>query len=234
MNPNKKAARITGTLFLVAFAGVVTVALTKPLLEDPGYLTRISAHEGRFLLGALFQFIMSAACAGIAIALYPVLKNHSEPLALGAVGFRIIEGVFGIVGMVLLLVLLSLSRESIQAGAPEAPYFATLGRMLLAGRDWSQIAMLLAWNLAAIMYYVVFFRTELVPLWLSVWGLVGIFSSMAGSLLFLFHVIPNPLSSLGVVLSLPIALQELVLAAWLIVKGFDPSRTVSGSPQGTP
>ncbi len=78
-------------------------------------------------MGALFQLIMAFACAGIAIWLYPILKKHNEVLALGAVGFRIIENVFQIVGTLGLLSLLTLSQESVKADAPAASTFQTAG-----------------------------------------------------------------------------------------------------------
>ena len=44
------------------------------------------------------KFIMGIACAGIGLALYPILKEYNEGLAIGAAGFRIIEGVIDVVG----------------------------------------------------------------------------------------------------------------------------------------
>ncbi len=91
MNTNRMTATIVGVLFLLGFAGVLTAVLTKPILGTPDYLTKISANADPIILGAFFQFIMAAACAGIGIALYPVLRRYNEGLALGAAGFRIIE-----------------------------------------------------------------------------------------------------------------------------------------------
>ncbi len=93
----KKTARIAGILFLLGFAGLVTAALTAPILNGPDYLVKISANENKVIMGAFFQFIMAAACAGIGISLFPVLRKYNEGLALGAAGFRIIEAVFHIV-----------------------------------------------------------------------------------------------------------------------------------------
>jgi hypothetical protein len=72
------------------------------------------------------------------------------------------------------------------------------------------------------MYYVVFYQFRLIPRWLTVWGLVGIILTIISALLVMFHLLP-PFGTIQVILNLPILPQELVLAFWLIAKGFNPS-----------
>lgn len=78
------------------------------------------------------------------------------------------------------------------------------------------------------LYYTVFYQTRLVPRWLSGWGLLGAALAIAAGGLVLFGVI-GYLSNVQVVMSLPIAVQEMVLALWLIVRGFTPSARNGGS-----
>ncbi len=231
MNTDRKTAIISGVLFIVGFAGVLTVALTKPILDDPAYLIDVSANANQIILGAFFQFIMAAACAGVGISLYPVLKRYHEDLALGAVSFRIIEAVFQIVGAIMLLLLVTLSREFVEAGAPDLSYFQTAGTLLREGSALvNHVAVILAWCMGALIYYSIFYQTRLIPRWLSGWGLFGITLTIAASLLFMFRLI-SPFSKIQVILNLPIALQELVTAVWLIVKGFNPS-VIAPGPAG--
>lgn len=85
-----------------------------------------------------------------------------------------IAGGFIILNVVFLLLILALSQEFVEAGAPEAAYFQTLGVPLQAGRDLvNHIAMILAVSLSGLMYYAMLYQTRLVPRWLSGWGLVG-------------------------------------------------------------
>ena len=58
------------------------------------------------------------------------------------------------------------------------------------------------------------YESRLVPKWLSVWGVIGAFLVMLYGLMSLFGTDPG-------ILAAPIAVQEMVFAVWLIVKGFN-------------
>lgn len=228
MNANRKTATIVGVLFIIGtVVPIIGLSLASPIVNSPDYLAGMFANETQVLVGAFTEFIMAVACAGIGIALYPVLRRSNEGLALGAAGFRIMEGMFGIVGAIGLILLLALSREFVQAGAPNSSYFQTLGVLIIAGRDWvSNVAMLLTWCIGALMYYYVFYQTKLIPRWLAGWGLIGCTLTIIASLFIMFRVI-HSFDTIQVVMNLPIAVQEMVMAVWLIVKGFNPSAVAS-------
>jgi hypothetical protein len=59
-------------------------------------------------------------------------------------------------------------------------------------------------------------RTRLVPRWLAVWGVVGYAIFLAGAIAELLGI------PIGIALSIPGGLFELVLGIWLLVKGFEP------------
>lgn len=151
--------------------------------------------------------------------------------ALGSVGFRIIESVFVFVGWLSLLSLLTLGQEFIKVGAADASSFKTIGTLLLAIRHWAHDGIvLIAFCLGALLYYCVFYQSKLIPRWLSGWGLLGAALSLSVTLYSLF----NPgfvVSLMHTLFNAPIALQEMVLAVWLIVKGFNPSAIASGSAE---
>jgi len=234
MDAYRKTAIIVGILFIIGTAaGILSVFFAGSIQGTPGssYFTQVSANKTNILIAVLLLFTMASATAGTAIWLYPVLKKYNEALALGAVGFRLIESVLGIIGASCLITLLTLSQDFVNAGTSNAPYFQTVGSAILAGHDWiTNVAMLLAWCLAAFMYYYIFYRTRLIPRWLTGWGLIGITLSMISSLLVMFGLITvwMPVHSL---LNAPIAVQEMIFAAWLIVKGFNPSAIASLSSQ---
>jgi hypothetical protein len=231
MNSHKMAARIVGVLFITAIvAGILSVALLGPILNSPEYLIKISTNENHVMLGAFLVLIMAFACAGIAIWLYPVLKKHNEALALGSVAFRTTEAVLFIVGTIVLLSLLPLSQEYVKSGSPNASHFQTLGALLLAARDAANNLGFMAFTLGALMYYYIFYRSDLIPRWLSGWGFIAAALSLLQALLVLFGV--DAFSTTSILLNIPILVNETVLALWLIVKGFNPSAIASGAVSG--
>jgi hypothetical protein len=231
MSSNRKFAVVAGVAFLIAtIVQMVGVALVSPILGAPDYLAEISANEDRVLFGALFQFIGGVACTGIALALYPVLRVHNQGLAMGSVGFRTIEGVLHGLIAVCWLLLVTLSQEAAKAAAPGSSAYAVPGALLMAAPDWLAPLGLLVFGLGALCYYWVFYQSRLVPRWLSAWGLVAIVLVMVSGLLVALRLIES-FSTPQLVLALPIAVQEMVLAVWLIAKGFNPS-AVAAKPAG--
>ena len=224
---DRKTAAVVGVLFII---GTVSGLLMVPfigILNAPDHLTTIATKEGQMVIVTLLKFIMGIACAGIGLALYPILKKYNEGLAIGSVGFRIIEGVIDIVGALSYVALLALSQEFVKAGAPDSSYFQTADVLINTSAVWLRdVAMLLTWCIGALMYYSVFYQYRLVPRWLSVWGLVGITLTSISCMLVVFHLIP-PAGTIQVILSLPIMVQEMVLAVWLIAKGVNPSGIVA-------
>ena len=228
MTSNRRAAGIVGVLFIVATAASLMSAPFLGPVNSSDYLVSVSANRGQVATAVLLSFIAAASSAGIAISLYPTLREHHESLALGAVGFRLIEAVFLIGSAMCLLVLITLSQEFVKAGAPASSYFQTMGVLVQAGFSWTgNVGSLLAFCLGALMYYYIFYRTGLVPRWLSAWGLVGATMCMAAGLLVMFGLI-GPMSTTQVVLALPIAVQEMALAVWLMAKGFRSPAIASG------
>ena len=225
MNSNKKSARIVGVLFITATVSyMLGSGFLEPILNAPDYLVNVSANENQVLIGMLLELVNCVAVVGIPVMLFPIFKKHNEALALGYVGFRIIESVIVIVGSISLLSLLSLSQEFVKSGAPDASYFPTLGTSLLVARDWTiLLGVNIVFPLDALILNYILYRSKLIPRWLSGWGLIGAILLLARAAcllaIFGFHQF--------VLLALPIWVQEMVFATWLIVKGFNLSAIAS-------
>jgi hypothetical protein len=122
-----------------------------------------------------------------------------------------------IAALVSLLSLLTLSQEFAKAGVADRASFQAVGDSLLAMRQHAVLAGVFAFSLGALSYYYLFFQSRLIPRWLSGWGIAAIISMVLACMLALFS--NSPVTGY-VLLALPIAVQEMVLAVWLIVKGF--------------
>jgi Domain of unknown function (DUF4386) len=225
MESGKVIARVAGVLFIAATAAsLLSTSLLNPVLNGSGYLARIFAHQDRVIAGVSLELLAAFSGAAIAISLYPVLARHRPGLALGAAGFRLIEGVLYVVGAIGALLLVTLSQQAASATAPHAPYFSTTGALLRALRDQAGLAGVLAFYIGALMYYWIFFQTGLVPRWLSGWGLAGVILGFTAAILVLFRV-AGYMSTLQVLFNIPIGVNEMVLAVWLIVRGFSSAAT---------
>ena len=227
MNSTRKIAVITGVIFILAtLTGPLLATPLTPDLTGTDYLARISAQPNQVAGGVLLWIISAFTSAGIAIAMYPVLKERNAGLALGSVIFRTIEAAFYMVGVVSLLSLLTLGQQFRTAGAADRTSLQAIGNLLVSVRDHAGLLAVFAFCLGAFMYYYLFFQSRLIPRWLSGFGIVAIILMMAACVLALFS--GNRITSY-IPLAAPIAVQEMVLAVWLIVKGFNSSAIASGS-----
>ena len=222
MIDSKANARITGVLFILGTVPPMAAGLLwAPFVSSPDYLSGMAAHSVQILCLALFDLLfLGLACAGIGISLYPVLKRHGEGLALAVMGFRLIEGALQIVGAFVLIALLAVSQEFVKAGSPANSFFQPAAAAIKAVRDWAANgSAVFPWCAGATIYYAIFYRTRLVPRWLSVWGLLGLALFLVSAIAAMFGFIGS-FSTAQMALSLPIMAQEMVLAGWLIVKGY--------------
>jgi hypothetical protein len=218
MNTTRRIAVITGVIFIIATAAVFVADALTPDLAGTDYLAHFSANKNRVAAGALFYLVAAFASGGIAIAMYPVMKGANAGLALGSVIFRALEAGFYMAEVVCLLSLLTVSQQFTVVGADERASLQVIGNLLVNGRDWAALVAVFAFCLGAFLYYTLFFQSRLIPRWLSGFGIVAIILMMTACVLSLFS--GNRITSY-IPLAFPIFLQEMVLAVWLIVKGFD-------------
>jgi hypothetical protein len=72
--------------------------------------------------------------------------------------------------------------------------------------------------LSAFIFYVLLFKTKIIPKWISIWGMMGSVLLLIGNLL---EIITTPATFILAITYGPIVLNEIVLALWLIIIGFD-------------
>jgi hypothetical protein len=218
MNASQKTARIVGALFLTSNVVFILGAMVfvEPILGAPDYLRLVSANRAQVVLGALLELFNAVAYIGIAVLMFPILRQRFESMALGYVGFRVIEFVMQTLSDLSPLSLLALSEEFVRAGAPEASSLQALGTLLLAERIWAFHMVSVTFGLGALMFYTMLYRSKLIPRFISLWGLLGAAIVLVNALLEMFGMPPG---NLGVVM----LLNELFLGVWLIVKGFNSS-----------
>jgi len=221
MKSNRKVAIFAGILIIIGMiAGMLSIV---PSVDGTDYLIEVSANQNQVLSGAFFQFALVPIYIGFALVFYPILRIFNKSLAIGFVGFRIIASVFQIAGVITLPIFILLSQEFLTSGSQEVSYFQTFGDVLKIGRDLANhVGVMLATGLGNLMLFYMLYKTKLIPRWLSSWALIGNTLAMLASFLILFKLI-DVISPQFIVLTIPLVLQEIVLAVWLIVKGFSSS-----------
>jgi len=215
-------AIVIGILFIVATVSAIgAVLLYNPILKNPYYLIKGPTRGNQIILGALFELTAVAAVVGTSIAFFPFLKQGNESIALGYVGFRLFEAVIIVIGLVSLLSLLTLRQEFASGAALDTSSLQTVGKSLLAIHAWTSVLgpnFMLGIN--TLMCTFLLYQTELVPRTIAGMGLIGAVAIFLAALLDMFGVIlPNSLWK--AILALPVASYEMILAVYLIVKGFN-------------
>ena len=216
MNTYQKTARIVGVLFIIGtVAGILSNVFLGPFLNNPELLSNIAANRNKVVIGSLLVLTMGLSLSMVPVLLYSIIKKYNEPLALGAVVFRgVLEAVIYIMQVLLMLLIIPLSQEFITADSVSISVFQHLVAFFMRADTWFGYIVSIVFSLGALMIYYVFYQSRLIPRWLSVWGLIGGLLYFASPLLGMFGF------DFGF-LMLPLALQEMVLALWLIIKGFN-------------
>jgi hypothetical protein len=225
MNSYRKNAKVAGLLFIACTVSSILSGFFIGSLDTPDYLVTVAANESQVLKGMLIQSIWALTCVGIPVMLFPILKKHNEASALGFFTIRLIEGVFVFLAIVCQLSILTLSKEFV-TGVLDASYYQASGTLLHAARDWAfWVGPSITFALSALILNYTLYKSKFVPRWLSGLGLVGALVYIPAELLAFFGL------DQFMVLAAPIALQEMALAVWLIVKGFNSSAIAQSEKQ---
>jgi len=218
MSADRKAAVWIGVLYIIGTVGLVlSVIVTGPVFAGPAILAQVAAQPNQVAIGALLVLLAGVSLAMVPVVFWPIGKRYNETLAMGYVVFRGgQEMVMYIATALAWLLLIALSANP--DAAPVAGFVRTVEAVA-----WDQLVAI-PFVLGALMFYVVLYRSRLVPRWLSVWGLVGAALYIVAPLGGMFG------HSVGFFMA-PLAVQEMVLAVWLIAKGFNPT-VIAAEPAG--
>jgi hypothetical protein len=228
MKSDKVASKIVGALFiLAAVTAVIGLLLYDPILNGPDYLMEGSKHANQVILGALMELLLVVSAVGTATTMFPILRKYNETIALWHVCFRFLEAIVITIGIISVLSLLTLSREFAAATAPDIAYYQASGTLLKAIHDWTfLLGPLFMLGINTMMYSYIFYKTRLVPRFIPILGMTGAVCVFICSLLVMFGVIEQ-VSTWGGILALPVAANEMILAVWLLVRGFNVSGVTS-------
>ncbi len=229
MNTYRKNAVMTGVLYFMGtvfgVAGVLiggevltSIIAGKPLV-GVDLLSLVSANSSQLTWGAFFTFMMGISLVAMTVYLYPVLRKASKELAMGMVLFRgALEGIFYCLSTLTILTLIAVGNTYVASGSDSA-VLQTIGNLLYQFENLKGPISTIIFIIGGTFIYLIFYRTRLIPRWISVWGFIAVVASLASSLLKFFHLD----TGIGFYLEMVMFPQELVMAVWLIAKGFNQS-----------
>lgn len=236
--PDRSTATVVGALFIIALVPfMIGGALYSPSTASADFLENASPDQTTISLGILIEFVAVLAIPLIGAFLYPVLRRFSEPLALSYVAFRALEALLLIATEAKVLSLIDLSEDHLDttgAGSSDAVGLQAIGDGLLAEKDRLFLLYVLVFGVGALFLYTLLYRALVVPRWLSGWGFLSAAWMLIGTVLIMLDAFGDTSTgALEAIFVIPIPLNELALAIWLIVKGFAPT-TASPSPDRAP
>ena len=208
---------VFGVLSAVVGGELISSIVQGKPLSGSALLSFVIADSSRLIGGSFFILMMGISLAAMTAFLYPVFKKDSKELALGMLIFRgTLEGAWYFMTTLGYLALFALGSEYLATGANSAELRSMI-KVLYQFQDLLAPTGTILFLVGATCLYISFYRTRLIPRWLSVWGLVGVIPYMAFALLHLFRMDRG----VGLYLQMLLMPQEMVMAFWLIIKGFD-------------
>jgi hypothetical protein len=224
-NTYRTTARIVGAMYLAGFVvGITGIVLIQSILGAPDHLAALPANSMLLAFAAVLWLMAAAWDAAHGILMFPVLKKHnSERIAVGYLGFRIMDGLIIAIMVLFVLVQIPIGSEYLNAAGSDASYLQALSTVFMQAQlDAYNIAMTTLGISGLILCYS-FYKSKLVPRFLAVWGLVGYAVILGGSVVEIFGF------NLLTIHAIPGGLWEVFIGVWLIVKGFNPSAFASDS-----
>src|SRR5215210_6333633 len=223
MNTYRTTARIVGVIYLAGMlVGIGGVVLFQSILSAPDPLSAVSANSMLLAIGAVLWLMAVVGDAAHGVLMFPVLKPHHERIAVGYLGFRILDAAFIAIMVLFILLQIPLGSEYLKAGA-DASYLQALSNVFMEGQLDAYNFGMISLGVASLMLCYTLYKAKLIPRILAVWGLVGYAVILGGSVL---EVMGFDLLSIH---AIPGGLWEVFIGVWLIVKGFNSSAFVSDS-----
>ncbi len=212
---------LLGTVFGITSAVVGGKVISSTVQTTPlsgiDLLELIVADSSSILTGSFFILLMGISLVAMTAFLYPIFRKDSEELALGMLLFRgTLEGTWYFVTTLSFIALFALGQEYVVIGS-DSTALQSVANAIYRFQDILGPVGTILFVIGATCLYISFYRTSLIPRWLSVFGLVTLVPYLTYALLHFFQLD----TGFGFYLQMPLALQEMVMAIWLIFKGFN-------------
>ena len=218
MDATRKAALAAGLFYIATFVfSIPALALYDGVVNDPNFFLGAGSDQG-VLWGALFEVITALTCIGTAVAVYAVIKRYGPGRAIGFVASRTLEAATIFTGIIAVLAVFTLRQDV--AGTVDASSLTTTASALVAIKEWTfLLGPGVMASINALCFATVLYQSRLVPRWIPTLGMIGAPILLISSTATLFGAWEQ-VSSIALLMTLPIAIWELSVGIYMTVKGF--------------
>ena len=227
MEAANRAGRIIGVLIIMQMVGsaLVNGVLEAPLFGAPGFLLTAASHSRQIGLAAVLGLLTEAMWLGIAVAAFTVAYQRTQALALWFVALAGVALALAVVENIAVMSMVSVSEAYAKASAVEREQLQTVRVVVASARNWAHFMARIIDGVAIFVFYALLYRAALVPRALALFGLIAavLMVTAVGMPIFGHDVVFPMLALIGV--------SQLLLALWLIAKGF---RSRAGMRAGRP
>ena len=215
---DKYTPRLLGAAFLIVIATSLISGLPLAAAIGSGnisdMLVSISNNLTLMHISILGGLLNSVGIVFLAGFLYIVLNKQNRTFALIALGLWLGEAIFYAIMQIGALGLIPLSLNFVKAGTPVDSFYQTLGNFLY-NCVYNQGLMIHMWFycLGGLLWYYLFFRSKYIPRVIPLFGLLAVCLALVGLVLQIFGY------NVPIYFSIPLLPFELIIGAWLMLKG---------------
>lgn len=216
MEAESRAGRIVGVLFLLQMvgSGIVNFVLEAPLFGAPGFLVNAAPHAKQLGFAALLGLAIEALGVVLAVTVFSLLWHRSRAMALGLVVLAGVTLAVAVVENIGVLSMVSLSQAYAKAAPLDRGSLEAARVVVASARNWAHYMGRIFDGVTGFLLYAALYRFALVPRVLSGLGLLALLSMLTSVGMPLFgHAVVFPMLA-------PFGLVQLILALWLLARGF--------------
>jgi hypothetical protein len=225
METSSRAGRVIGILLIIQMigSGVVNFDLEAPLFTAPGFMVSAASHSQQIGLAALLRLATEASWLGIAITAFPVSFQRTRALTLWLTTLSVVVLAVAVVESIGVMSMVSLSEAYTNANGTEREQLAAARVVVSSARNWAHYLGRIFDGVAAFVFYTALFRVKLVPRLMSGLGAMAALLMVAG--------VAMPLFGRDVIFPMlaPLGLAHLLVAVWLIARGFRDQPAIEGA-----
>lgn len=214
----QKQGRLIGGLLLIMFIpGIISMnlrGLSSTLKNSPTFLAEVHALALDMKVAILFDTLAGLLGILVAVLVYPQLTQLARAIALGYLSLWLAQFGAITIGNVAHLSLLSLSAAYVSTEGANAVGYVPLGKVLFEAYYWAHFISLFLFSLGASLFYSSLGRLGFIPTWLGLWGVGAVSIVFIATMMQVFNL------EVSLYAYLQNGLYLLVLAIWLVIRGF--------------